>query len=482
MTRVWILFLVLALLVPVVGYYLSCVNFPAYRYRVWLKTAETGYGELRQQDLKEAEQLYARALRIADNYPNATIEQGISELGLAEVAMAANRYDNACEYYARALKKISESAGPRENHSALLFKAVDCLLGLAGAYGGLQNSASANEKFEEALFLTQFLPEQVSATRVEVLNQYASYLQKIKKTDLAQYINLRARCEQIETSTIKIDAEQKRQMDDLTVELLEFASTAEATKSVDKAKWAYLEADKLFCKLHGADSPARFTTLFNLGKMLETSSKKNDAMAVYQQLLPILEKSGPQSADQLFLTLKTIGTMLILSGDNASAVPYLDKAVAVAKGSTKDDPNRLALAYFFKAEALKWSSQFAEAEKAYALALQIRRKHPILDYPNLADILFHFGDSRLKEKRYVEAEAFFRQSLAAHDPNPNKPEQVSLIKFELAKSLEYQGKREQAIKTYKEIVDGCTNANLFNRDNALEQSQTALKALNSNVR
>lgn len=483
MTRVWILFLVLALVVPIFGYFWSSVNFPSYRYRLWLNQAETGRSELRKGHQLEAQKAYANALNIAKHYPNAKIEQGMSELGLADVAMSEKRYDVAADYYNSALKKIETTAGKPEKHAALQFKVVDCILGLARAYAGTRNLALADETFKRALSRTEFLPEQVSATKVEVLNEYAAYLKKTKQNELATYMHLQARCEEIDSADTAKESEQWQQMNELSDELLKAAETFTSAHSYDKAKWAYLQADKIYSKLNGKNSGERYIPLSRFAGMLRAARKDAEAFAIYMQIAQILERDAAHFPEQLFNTYLSAGICLTQTNEHARAVRYLDKAIAIAKApASQGNANKMPVVQFFKGEALKYAGQHTESAIAYALAVEGRRQFPVKDYPDLADMYFHFGDLRLIAKQFAEAEKLFTLSLAAHHADPNRNEQVSMIKYELAQSLEFQGKKAQAAAVYREVIEGCTNGKLFNRDNSLEKSKKALKALESHGR
>lgn len=482
MKRLWLCFLVLALLIPVWGYFWSATNFPGYRYRLWLNYAGDGFRNLRQGEVKEASDSYSKCLAVAKNYPGAILEQAVGELGLADVEQQKTNYKSALNFYSSALSKFERAAGDKSRRSALLFKEEDCLYGLAQAYAGLKDNTRVEQTYAQALELTTFLPDLVKETKAETLNAYANYLDSVGRQLEAEKQRIIARLEQLPAGDKPPakGSDKWAQINNLSDDLILLGEQMSKNKKTKDSEWAYLEADTLKRKLFGDMAAERLLPLNRLAELYGQNNMSDKALIKQKEVTNIAERSTDQKSDHVFNAYFTTGMTLLKLQRHPEAAAFFQKALEHAKANSGDLIRKASSAYFL-AEAYKYSYKFDLSEKTFLEALTLRRMHPIADYPCVSDILFHYGDLCLVKKEPAKAVVLFREALKEHEADPNKNESVSLISFELANALVQQGKLDEARPIYRTIVNNCQSQKWTVRLNCLEESKKALKEMKAHA-
>ncbi len=192
---------------------------------------------------------------------------------------------------------------------------------------------------------------------------------------------------------------------------------ADGIKALDAKQ--YQSAADLFTKAVAAD-PKDYAAHFHLALAYSLLGKDADAVAQYKSTLEL--KPGLYEAEL------NEGISLLRMKDAASALPLL-------KSAAGQKSKEFRPAYYY-AQALFDGGQFAEAQSAYAAALELN--------PSSAAAEFGLGESLARENQLAQAEPHYRKA-AALDP-AYKP-----FLLQLAQLYEQAHQPAPAIAIYREF-------------------------------
>ncbi|HTS78088.1 MAG TPA: tetratricopeptide repeat protein [Bryobacteraceae bacterium] len=181
----------------------------------------------------------------------------------------------------------------------------------------------------------------------------------------------------------------------------------------------YQSAADLFTKAVAAD-PKDYAAHFHLALAYSLLGKDADAVAQYKSTLEL--KPGLYEAEL------NEGISLLRMKDAASALPLL-------KNAAGQKPKEFRPAYYY-AQALFDRGQFAEAQSAYAAALELN--------PSSASAEFGLGESLARQNQLAQAEPHYRKA-ASLDPA------YKSFLLQLAELYEQAHQPAPAIAIYREF-------------------------------
>jgi tetratricopeptide (TPR) repeat protein len=211
----------------------------------------------------------------------------------------------------------------------------------------------------------------------------------------------------------------------------------------------YVEAEQLFTRsIDGADRRTAAILNNNLGTLYYQQARYAEAEAVYKRAL---ELYGDDFALLRAMALSNIGELLRIKGKYAEAEAYHRKALSLREVSDEDESG-IAASLNSIACLLTEMGRLEEAERAGSRALTLSEKAG--EDVQFAAIVHNLGEIYRLQKRYAEAEAFYRRALAirqklhgpAHPDTSGALGSVSALLYEL-------GRLEEAMELGRRTLD-----------------------------
>lgn len=174
-------------------------------------------------------------------------------------------------------------------------------------------------------------------------------------------------------------------------------------------------------RVFGEHHPYVFSSLNNLGNVAWTGEDFSLAEKWFLQAIAVAEVVFPKEHPQLALVLTNLGSAYERQDKHAEAVALFRRALAMREKVRGPDHPDVADTLRNLANVLVELGQLDEARKAYERALGILGKKE--DDPELAQLLYDYGDMLVGTKDYAAGDKHLLRSLAIGDKlDPKDPE------------------------------------------------------------
>jgi tetratricopeptide (TPR) repeat protein/tRNA A-37 threonylcarbamoyl transferase component Bud32 len=174
-------------------------------------------------------------------------------------------------------------------------------------------------------------------------------------------------------------------------------------------------------RVFGEHHPYVFSSLNNLGNVAWTGEDFPLAEKWFLQAIAVAEAVFPKEHPQLALVLTNLGSAYERQDKLAEAVALFRRALAMREKVRGPDHPDVADTLRNLGNALVDQGQIDEARKAYERALTILGKKE--DDPELAQLLYDYGDMLAQQKEHAAADKLLLRSLAIGDKlDPKDPE------------------------------------------------------------
>jgi tetratricopeptide (TPR) repeat protein len=204
---------------------------------------------------------------------------------------------------------------------------------------------------------------------------------------------------------------------------------------------------------YGGDQETQADLLKNLGGVLRTQGKYEEALTSIRQALAIGEKAFGPDDQSLAPALNELGNVFNGQGKYEEAQASFRRALAIKEKALGPDHPDVATILSNLGVSLQHLGKYEEALETHRRALAIEEKALGPDHPNVALSLTEVGNVLRSQGKYEEALANQRRALAigAKALGPDHPD-VAEILTNLGDLLCVQGKYEQALVHLRRAV------------------------------
>ena len=181
-----------------------------------------------------------------------------------------------------------------------------------------------------------------------------------------------------------------------------------------------------------------------LGELGQAAQSNEQALRIYEQL-PFDHR----------ITKALLGLSQALStrGENARALPYIERAVAIEEQTNGSLSPQLAFYLLTQARVLFALEEYDKAAVAAERGLALAEKNFGVDAPHTAVYLELFGRIAQAQRNYEKAERLYRQALKANQNGMGEnPGVTRELLFNQANLAHDRGQYEEAIQLYAQVA------------------------------
>jgi serine/threonine protein kinase/Tfp pilus assembly protein PilF len=206
----------------------------------------------------------------------------------------------------------------------------------------------------------------------------------------------------------------------------------------------------------GNDHPDTLDSINNMGYLLESIARSEEARAYYQEALEGRRRVlGDEHADTLS-SINNMGALLADQGKLAEAEPYYREALEVKRRVLGDEHPDTLTSINNMGFLLHRQRKLAEAEPYYRECLEGLRRVLGDEHPHTLSTINNLGALLESEGKYAEAEKYLREGLAGlrralGDEHPNTLRAIN----NLGGVLKQQDKLAEAESCLREALAGC---------------------------
>jgi CHAT domain-containing protein/tetratricopeptide (TPR) repeat protein len=158
-------------------------------------------------------------------------------------------------------------------------------------------------------------------------------------------------------------------------------------------------------------SHADINAMTEKAKVLVSKGKYAQAIAIWQQILAIVERAFGSSHPNVAGALDNIAFILMSEGQYAAAEPLVRRSLAIREKALGTDHPEVATSLNNLANLLRDQGQFAAAEHFYRLSLSIYEKSLEPNHTYIATCLNNLAFLLRQKGQYGAAELLYRRSL-----------------------------------------------------------------------
>jgi tetratricopeptide (TPR) repeat protein/CHAT domain-containing protein len=364
----------------------------------WESQNSAGEAAYQRGDYAEAEQHFAAALEIAEEFGADDPRVATSLNNQAVLYQTQGRYADAEPLFRRALAIREKVLGPEHPHVAT------SLNNLALLYHHQSRYAEAEPLFKRALVIWE---KALGPEHPDVATSL---------NNLALLYHAQGRYAEAEPLWKRALAIREKA---LGPEHPDVATSLSSLAGLYYAQGRYAEAEPLWKralaireKALGPEHPDVATSLNNLALLYHAQGRYAEAEPLYKRALAIWEKVlGPEHPD-VANSLSNLAALYADQGRHGEAEPLWKRALAIREKALGPEHPDVANSLNNLAGLYRAQGRYAEAEPLYKRALAIREKALGPEHPDVGTSLNNLGELYRAQGRYAEAEPLYKRALA----------------------------------------------------------------------
>jgi tetratricopeptide (TPR) repeat protein len=393
-------------------------------------------------------------------------------VGLARVAAAQSRWQDAERWYRRCLEMTEHRFGVEHLSSAL------SLGNLASCYYAMGRYQEAESLWMQALAIKE---RKLSANHLDlgtILNNLAElykamgryseaeplYLRSLSISEqqlgadhpntasslcnLAGLYNSMGRYSDAETLCLRSLYIRENK---LGINHISTAKTRNNLALLYHKMGRYQEAEPLLVQAlsvneqyMGFEHPDTATSLNNLAMLYNSMGRYSETEVLFLRSLSIKEMQLGTSHPRITNSLNNLAELYRAMGRYSEAEPLYLRALSIKEHKLGVNHPETAISLNNLAQLYNSMQRYSEAEPLYLRSLSIREQHLGIDHPSTADSLNNLGTLYYAMGRYSEAESLYLRSLSI------KEQQLSKNHPEIATSLNNLAMLYKSIGRYSE--------------------------------
>ena len=188
----------------------------------------------------------------------------------------------------------------------------------------------------------------------------------------------------------------------------------------DKAGQLYEQVIEARRRILGDDHPNTLVSINNLALLRLDQARYPEAEQMLSAALETFQKKISEDHPMCLSMMDNLAELHDRQGRHDQAQALFEKVLLLRRPKLGDEHPDVLTTLHGLAIAQANSGQLAEARQSLAQVIAARRKVQGNDHPDLAAALHELGQYDLKEKRFVEAESLFRETLAIFSQQPQR--------------------------------------------------------------
>jgi CHAT domain-containing protein/tetratricopeptide (TPR) repeat protein len=232
--------------------------------------------------------------------------------------------------------------------------------------------------------------------------------------------------------------------------------------NLDRKQASYDAAETLLKRAldkSAPDSPARATSLGNLGRVYEDQGRYQDAEDLYRRALAINQKGSASGQPALAMSINDVAHILEPQGHYVEAETLYLQAIGILEQTLGPRHPNLATALNNLAVVYLREGRLDDAERLFQRALDIRQAVLGADSSEVAVVLNNLAQVYELEGRHGDAEMASVKALDILQKllGPNHPD-VAKVQRKLAVVYDVEGRYSEAQVLLKKVIDNWTKA------------------------
>ncbi len=177
-----------------------------------------------------------------------------------------------------------------------------------------------------------------------------------------------------------------------------------------EAEAYYHRAFAIFQKALGMEHPRTATSCDNLATILHARGKNAEAELLSRKALVIRRKMLGETHPETLTSYNNLANQLTDAGKFAEAEPLFRRCLDILKTSQGEEHPRMVLTWNNLGWCLQEQEKYTEADQALRRAVALGKK-VLLGHPSTVHAMTVFADNLRLQKKYPEAEQYYRESL-----------------------------------------------------------------------
>jgi tetratricopeptide (TPR) repeat protein/tRNA A-37 threonylcarbamoyl transferase component Bud32 len=342
-----------------------------------------------------------------------------TDLGI--LAGDEGKYDEASDYYERALAIREKALGPDHPLVAGIVNNLGIVAGNEGKYD------EERVYHERALAIMEKVLGPDHPDLAAVLNNLGTVARNEGANDEARGYYERA---------LAIwEKALGRDHPDVASVLINLGVVAHDEGTSDKARGYYERALAIWEKALGPDHPDVAYAISNLGFIAHHEGKYDEARGYFQRALAIREKALGPAHPEVASDLNKLGVVAEHEGKYDEARGYFERALAIMEKAVGPDHPEVAGTLHNLGSVAEHEGKYDEARGHNERALDIMEKAVGPDHPYVAFPLIGLGEAMLGQGHPSEALPHLERALTLRSANNGNPRDLADIHFVLARAL-----------------------------------------------
>jgi len=393
-------------------------------------SAQAGPATKPDPDLKVRTALDRAAARIEGKFAGQPLVEASIRHTIASSYQDLGLYAAAQPHAVRALELRRKELGERHADTARSMAQLGRLKWLQGKYG------ESETYFAKALEIERLVLGEEHPNTLTGIDNLASAVAYQGKWAEAEQLLRKAMALQ----TRVLGAENSRTLATLN----NLAATCFREGKYAEAGELHKKALEIRQRVMGEEHPSTLVTLNNIGEVYLAEGRYDEAEPVFTKALQIRQRVLGEEHPNTLTTLRDLGVLHHAKGEYAAAEPLLKRALEGRRRVLGEEHPETLTSARDLARLYQARGQTAEAGSLLATTVEARRRTQGESHPDTAGALASFGEVRLQEKRYAEAETELREALLTYEKIAPETWPRFRTQFEVGAALSGQARYAEA--------------------------------------
>jgi tetratricopeptide (TPR) repeat protein/predicted Ser/Thr protein kinase len=207
-------------------------------------------------------------------------------------------------------------------------------------------------------------------------------------------------------------------------------------------------------RLLAPDDPQVLSALNNLGRTLTRTGRLREAIEVQGRAVAAHKASGRPLDSQSFGLILGLGNTLTEARREAEAAPLVEELLRDGAEVFPAEHSTMLAARNLRGQLLLREGRFVEAEAWFRELVAVHERSEVPAIDGLSRVINNLGESLREQGRLEEAEAEYRRGLRIHDAHGNAPARLRIgLLNNLATTLRLKKDFASAMPIYEELVE-----------------------------